>query len=177
MIQEESSSKGYQRTGSHVQIRLAKLRFFSFPHNFWPWSFVAGESFGEPPIFIDEPYPSTAIAIEDSVVLKIKKEKFVELLDEYPGIQKKIIILFANRIYNKAITAREIINNTPETRILSFLNSFKKKTGNEDEEIEIPYTRQEIANFTGLRVETVIRTLNKMKQSNRVKIINRKLIF
>jgi len=172
----------YEGEFSHFfyQLIVGKVKMFNTNYDgreFTQAEFVAGQSFGEPPIFIDEPYPSTAIAIEDSVVLKIKKEKFVELLDEYPGIQKKIIILFANRIYNKAITAREIINNTPETRILSFLNSFKKKTGNEDEEIEIPYTRQEIANFTGLRVETVIRTLNKMKQSNRVKIINRKIIF
>jgi len=43
--------------------------------------------------------------------------------------------------------------------------------------MEIPYTRQEIANFTGLRVETVIRYLTKMKVGKIVEINNRKLIY
>lgn len=139
--------------------------------------FKQGESFGEPPLFIDEAYPSSAIATENSVILKISKEKLFEILDEYPTLQKKIIKLLARRIYNKTITAREIINSSPETRILAFLTSYKKKNNYENQEIEIPYTRQEIANYTGLRVETIIRTLSKMQTKKQVKIINRKLIF
>ena len=94
-----------------------------------------------------------------------------------PIYQKQMITLFAKRIYSKTITAREIINNTPESRIKSFLDDFKKKSNKETEKIEIPYTRQEIANYTGLRVETVIRTLSKMKAKKIVQIVNRKLIY
>lgn len=139
--------------------------------------FKTGHSFGEPPLFIDETYPSTAVACQDSIILKLAKEKFLEILDEYPVFQKQMIILFAKRIYSKATTAREIINNTPETRIMGFLNNYKKKSNWENEKVEIPYTRQEIANYTGLRVETVIRTLAKMKTKKVVQIVNRKLIY
>ena len=68
-----------------------------------------------------------------------------------------------------------MINTSPEVRILAVLNGYKKRKYEIDNMIEIPYTRQEIANFTGLRVETVIRTLNKMKLNGIVKITNRKL--
>jgi len=139
--------------------------------------FKTGRSFGEPPMFIDEAYPSTAVACQDSIILKLSKEKFLEILDEYPVYQKQMITLFAKRIYSKATTAREIINNTPETRIIGFLNDYKKKNNKENENIEIPYTRQEIANYTGLRVETVIRTLTKMKSKKIVLIVERKLIY
>lgn len=139
--------------------------------------FKAGRSFGEPPLFIDETYPSTAVASQDTVVLKLSKEKFMELLDEYPMLQKKMLALFAKRIFSKSKTAREIIYNTPETRIMGFLNDYKKKNNREHEKIEIPYTRQEIANYIGLRVETVIRTLSKMKSKKIVQIIERKLIY
>jgi CRP-like cAMP-binding protein len=139
--------------------------------------FKAGRSFGEPPLFIDENYPSTAVACQDSIILKLSKEKFLEILDEYPIFQKQMITLFAKRIYSKATTAREIINSTPETRIMGFLNDFKRKNNKENEKTEIPYTRQEIANYTGLRVETVIRTLAKMKTKNIVLIVERKLIY
>lgn len=139
--------------------------------------FKTGNSFGEPLLFIEELYPTTAVATENSVIIRLTKERFLEILDEYPAIQKKLICVLARRIYNKSITAKEIINNSPESRILAFLNAYKKKNLKENEKIEIPYTRQEIANYTGLRVETVIRTLTKMKANNTVNIIERKLIY
>jgi CRP/FNR family transcriptional regulator len=139
--------------------------------------FKAGHSFGEPPLFIDEIYPTSAVACEDTIILKLAKEKFLEVLDEYPVFQKKMITLLSKRLYSKSTTLREIVNNSPETRIIGFLNDYKKKTGKEDDKIEIPYTRQEIANYTGLRVETVIRTLAKMKTRKIVQIVERKLIY
>lgn len=139
--------------------------------------FKSGHSFGEPPLFIDENYPSTAMAIKNSIILKLSKEKFLEILDEYPVFEKQMLYLFARRLYSKATTAREIINNTPEKRILGFLNDYKKKNNKQNEEIIIPYTRQEIANYTGLRVETVIRTLAKMNTKKIIKIVERKLIY
>ncbi|MBK8604199.1 MAG: winged helix-turn-helix domain-containing protein [Saprospiraceae bacterium] len=39
----------------------------------------------------------------------------------------------------------------------------------------VPYTRQQIANITGLRVETVIRTIIKLSGDNKLKIVNRKI--
>ncbi len=139
--------------------------------------FKTGHSFGEPPLFIDEIYPTSAVACEDSIILKLAKEKFLEVLDEYPVFQKKMITLLSKRLYSKSTTLREIVNNSPETRIIGFLNDYKKKNGKEDDKIEIPYTRQEIANYTGLRVETVIRTLAKMKTRKIVQIVERKLIY
>ncbi|MBS1645880.1 MAG: Crp/Fnr family transcriptional regulator [Bacteroidetes bacterium] len=172
------------REGEHAhffyQIISGRVKVFNTNYDgkeFTQAEFVNGESFGEPPLFINETYPTTAMTVEDTVILKIKKEKFIELLDEYPSLQKKTIALFAKRIYNKSVTAREVINSTPEARILAFLHAYKKKHANENQEVKISYTRQEIANFTGLRVETVIRTLNKMKQKNKIKIVDRKVIF
>ena len=82
----------------------------------------------------------------------------------------------AQRIHNKANTSKEIINQKPEFRVLAFLNTFKKKSG-VAEKILIPYTRQEIANFTGLRVETVIRVFTKMNNCNKVEIIHHKIYY
>ncbi len=137
--------------------------------------FCEGQSFGEPPIFIDEKYPSTAVAFQDCKIIKLSKEKFLKILDEYPAIQKQFLKLLAQRIHNKAKTSKDIINQKPEFRIVAFLNAHKKSTVNNKEVVQ--FTRQEIANFTGLRVETVIRTLNKMKADKKIDIINHKIYF
>lgn len=139
--------------------------------------FKAGSSFGEPVLFLDEKYPCTVIAKVDTIIIKIVKEKYFKILEDYPELQYDLINVFARRLYNNATTAREVINNNPETRILGFLNAYKKTLAANKHAIEIPFTRQEIANFTGLRVETVIRTLAKMKSKSVVKIIERKLIY
>jgi len=70
-----------------------------------------------------------------------------------------------------------MMNQKTEHRIISFLEDFKTKNGHHIEKIFIPFTRQEIADFTGLRVETVIRSLLKLKNKNIVEITNRKLYY
>ena len=137
--------------------------------------FCEGQSFGEPPIFIDEKYPATAVAFQDCKIIKLAKDKFLKILDEYPSIQKQFLRLLAQRIHSKTKTSKDIINQKPEFRIVAFLNANKKYTSDKKE--VVPFTRQEIANFTGLRVETVIRTLSKMKADKKIDIINHKIYF
>jgi CRP-like cAMP-binding protein len=139
--------------------------------------FGRGNSFGEPPLLIEESYPSTAVTIQDSTIIKLSKDKFLKILDEYPSIQKSFLGLLATRIHAKSNSTKEIINQKPEFRIIAFLNTFKKNAENKNGKILIPYTRQEIANFTGLRVETVIRALGKMNTCNKVEIINHQIFY
>lgn len=137
--------------------------------------FNEGQSFGEPPLLIDEKYPSSAVAFCDSKIIKLSKDKFLKILDENPMVLRECLELLAKRIHNKAKTSKDIINQKPEFRILAFLNSHKK--GKDCQRELVPFTRQEIANFTGLRVETVIRTFTKMKAAKKIEIINHKLYY
>lgn len=138
--------------------------------------FSNGQSFGEPPLFIDETYPATALAFQESKIIKLSKDKFLKIIDEYPQIQKKFLKTLASRIHSKANTAKDIINQKPEFRVLSFLNSIKKTSETNQKEL-VPFTRQEIANFTGLRVETVIRVFSKLKTCKKVDIIKHKIYY
>jgi CRP/FNR family transcriptional regulator len=139
--------------------------------------FHDGESFGEPPLFVNESYPAAAIAISDSTIFKLSKSTFFKILQEYPNIHHAFTTLFARRVLMKSKLLRDIINHTPEERIISFLYAYKVKTNSIAAKVQIPYTRQEIANFTGLRVETVIRTLKRLEEVQKVSIKFRKLYF
>lgn len=137
--------------------------------------FTNGQSFGEPPLLIDEKYPASAVTYCDSKIIKLSKDKFFKILDENPSLERQLLQLLARRIHTKAKTSKDIINQKPEFRILAFLNAHKSGSGNVRE--LVPFTRQEIANFTGLRVETVIRTFAKMKTTNKIEIINHKIYY
>jgi len=140
--------------------------------------FEKGNSFGEPPLFIEQPYPASAIAQTDCVLLKLSKTNFIAFLQENPDIQIKILKVFAWKIYNKIVFSKNIINHKPEYRIKYFLDNLKKQNNvTACQKMRIPYTRQEIADFTGLRVETVIRTISLMNKVKKIEIIDHKLFY
>ncbi|MNK71851.1 cAMP-activated global transcriptional regulator CRP [compost metagenome] len=140
--------------------------------------FNKGNSFGEPPLFIGQPYPASAIAQTDCIILKLSKNNFFSFLEENPEMQFKILKLFAWKIYNKIVFSKNIVNHKPEYRIQYFLDNLKKQSNIATSiKMKIPYTRQEIADFTGLRVETVIRTLSIMSKNKKIEIIDHKLFY
>ena len=140
--------------------------------------FEKGNSFGEPPLFIEQPYPASALAQTDCILLKLSKTNFFAFLQENPDIQSKILKVFAWKIYNKIVFSKNIINQKPEYRIKYFLDNLKKQHNlTPCQKMRIPYTRQEIADFTGLRVETVIRTISLMNKGNKIEIVDHKLFY
>ncbi len=137
--------------------------------------FYDEESFGEPPLLINERYPATATALQNSKIIKLSKDNFFQILDEHPSIQKKFLELMARRIHEKTMIHKSIINQGPKFRVIRFLDFHKKKNAGARE--LIPFTRQEIADFTGLRVETVIRVVSKLNKERKLDIIDHKIYY
>jgi len=137
--------------------------------------FTAGRSFGEPPLFINEPYPANAIAISAGVVAQIKKSLFDEMLYKYPEVSVEINRSLARRLYYKAIMAPELSSQNPEKRLLKLLHYLKEQTGTKTDFFLVELSRQQLADLTGLRVETVIRTIKHLEKQGYLKIIEGKI--
>ncbi|QOG02612.1 Crp/Fnr family transcriptional regulator [Flavobacterium sp. MDT1-60] len=139
--------------------------------------FYAAQSFGEPPLFLNQNYPANAITVDDSEILLLPKNNFLKLLEENPSISLKIIENLAQRLYYKSVMAAEMSTQEPEHRVLKLIDhgivyfNFKKDTNG----YLINFTRQQIGDLTGLRVETVIRTIKSLEKKGLLKIINRKV--
>lgn len=139
--------------------------------------FYNGQSFGEPPLFLNQKYPANAIAVENTEIFILPKENFMKLLEENPKVSIKIIENLAQRLYYKSVIAAEISTHEPEHRVLklidhgiNYFNFQKDKNG-----YLINFTRQQIGDLTGLRVETVIRAIKALEKKGELKIINRKV--
>lgn len=139
--------------------------------------FYKEQSFGEPPLFLNQNYPANAIAVEDAEILLLPKDNFMKLLQENATVSIKIIENLAQRLYYKSVMAAEMSTQEPEHRILKLIDhgiayfNFKK----EENGYLINFTRQQIGDLTGLRVETVIRTIKALEKKGVLKIINRKV--
>jgi CRP-like cAMP-binding protein len=137
--------------------------------------FNAGESFGEPPLFTGNPYPGSAVTIGESVLWKLAKASFIQLLQDNFELHLAFTSTLCQRLYYKATLMKEISSHTPEHRIITLIDLLKERNAAGPEPFEVPYTRQQLADMTGLRVETVIRTIKNLEKQGELKIMNRKV--
>ncbi|MCB0628447.1 MAG: Crp/Fnr family transcriptional regulator [Lewinella sp.] len=136
--------------------------------------FQPGQSFGEPAILGGFPFPANAEAIEDTRLICLEKNRFIEMLRAQPAICIELLRVISRRLQFKAMIAKEIGGHEAEHRILTLLHYLKAKAEAKGE-FRIDITRQTIASLVGLRTETVIRAIKEMKKKGAIKVHNRKM--
>ena len=130
-----------------------------------------GESFGEMPLFDGEPFAATAIAETDSVIIRLHSVSFHQLLMERPDIHFAFSKMMSQRLRYKFLLLKELSKHDPENSIVSLLNYMKQTKKNICAKCnKVNLTRQQIANMTGLRVETVIRTIRHLHDKGKLLI-------
>lgn len=135
-----------------------------------------GESFGELPLFDDSPYADTAIADEDSIVIRLHKPTFLELIKENSDINFAFTKLLSKRLRFKFSIIKSFASHCPENRIATLLNYLKSENKNFCSDCnQLKLTRQQIADMTCLRVETVIRTMRNMHNKGELVIAKGKV--
>lgn len=130
-----------------------------------------GECFGEMPLFDNGPYAATAIADEDSVILRLHKPTFLQLIKDNSEIHFSFSHLMAKRVRFKFLLLKSLALHAPEARISTLIAYLKSENKNFCPKCnQLKLTRQQIADMTGLRVETVIRAMRHMHEKGELVI-------
>ncbi len=130
-----------------------------------------GECFGEFPLFDDEPLAASAIADTNSVIIRLHRSSFQQLLKESPDLHFEFTRLLTQRLRFKFLILKELANHNPGNSISTLLQYFKQTQKNICTKCNrLKLTRQQIADMTGLRVETVIRTMKTMQLKGELQI-------
>jgi CRP-like cAMP-binding protein len=136
-----------------------------------------GECFGELPLFDDGLYAASAIAVEEVVLIRLRKNTFLQLIKEHNEIHFAFTKLLAKRVRFKFLLLKSIAYHAPEVRISTLLSYLKKEHKNFCANCnQLKLTRQQIADMTGLRVETVIRSMRNMHDKGDI-VIERGKVF
>ncbi len=136
-----------------------------------------GECFGELPLFDDGLYAASAIAEEEVVLIRLRKNTFLQLIKEHNEIHFAFTKLLAKRVRFKFLLLKSIAYHAPEVRISTLLSYLKKEHKNFCANCkQLKLTRQQIADMTGLRVETVIRSMRSMHDKGDI-VIERGKVF
>ncbi|WFB68879.1 Crp/Fnr family transcriptional regulator [Chryseobacterium sp. WX] len=175
VFQEGTAAKYY------FQIRqgTVKLNTFledgkEFVHGFPFYGHCIGESY----LFTDHHYAINAIAVTHCEIIKISKTKVLEILLEKPELILEINKYMADRMHFRFMISSFLAISDPIVKLMKLFDHIKKYFGfQEPYSFLVPYTRQQIATLTGLRVETVIRYVKKMEEQKMVKIESTKIYY
>lgn len=111
-----------------------------------------------------EIYAFTAEAVTKVALRRHKRAAFERLIDEEPGFARSVL----RQTSDELCAAQEQIlllgRKCAAEKVASFLLLIADRQGSEAEEVEVPMTRSDIADYLGLTIETVSRTLTKLKQ-------------
>lgn len=131
--------------------------------------------FGEPAVLLEKPFPGNVVVISESAeILRINRENLLKYLLDHPEWCLEFAKSIAEKNILKSNSLKNLIFLNPEDRILKQLNEYK---GEKKEEIMINLTRKELSYMTGLRIETIIRTIKKMEKDGKLKIVNGKVFY
>ena len=76
----------------------------------------------------------------------------------------------------KTLTLTAVMGKDPREMVLFTLDRVKRLVLAEGENL-IPFTRQEMANFLGVRVETIIRTVKELEEEGVLRIEKGKIYY
>ncbi len=165
----------------YFQIKTGKVMLVNYGsegQEFIQGIFTNGQSFGEPPLICNQIYGISAVTIEPTVIYKLRKEKLIKLLKDNFDIHLHFTRILSERLIYKSMMSKEMANNTSESRIMRLVEHYRDLPGSVDgKTMHIPLTRQQIAGLTGLRVETVIRTIKKLEEKGILELDSHKIII
>lgn len=137
-----------------------------------------GESFGEFALIDDSPYVASVVADSDCVIIRLPRPAFLAILIKNPELHLRFTSLLAQRVRFQFRLAGALAHHSP-TQILEYLISYYQETG---EHFcvnchQLLLTRQQLANMTGMRVETVIRTIKLMEKNDKLVVAKGKVFL
>ncbi|SER19144.1 Crp/Fnr family transcriptional regulator [Pedobacter rhizosphaerae] len=135
--------------------------------------FKSGEYFGEPALLIGKPYLAYTIANKPSEIIPVGKSDFFELLKTDADFSMQLIQVLSKRLFYKSMMLEELANEKAEHRLLTIVKYLTEDL-NEGDALKV--TRQELADMTGLRVETVIRGIKQLAAKELILLKRGKII-
>lgn len=130
---------------------------------------LPGDTFGGVALLSPQAgYPATAHAEEDSTAMAWDTEGLRDLMADEPTISMNVMSLMHGTISELQKRQKALVEDRVEQRIARILLKLASQSGTKTDEgilINIPITRQDIAEMSGTTLFTVSRTLNEWNRA------------
>lgn len=126
--------------------------------------FGAGDPLGALAVYEDRPYPASAVALEDTLCLLIRKQDFYALLEAHPSLVRSLLLGMTRRLVELTNRLAELTGGRVEPRIARLFLKLADQMGRpvpDGLSIPLHLSRQELADLTGTTIETCIRIMSR----------------
>jgi CRP/FNR family transcriptional regulator len=172
-LQQDSALNLYNITEGNVKIYQlmddGRIQIIGF---LYPGDFFGSYKNGK--------YNYSADAIGNVKVCVFEQNKLDEYLENNVKLTKELLHQTSHELTLAEDKIRVLGKLDATERLSRFilnLSEQRKRIGWQNNPISLPMTRQDIADYLGLTVETVSREITKLKSSNIIKIISSKQIY
>lgn len=132
----------------------------------------AGNTIAEIPVFDGGSYPASALAVEASDVIFLKKEDFRALCLQHPEVALKVLKVVGKRLRGLVGIIEELSFTTVRQRLIVYLLRLAGKAAGAKNAVELalPVSHQELAAELGTVRELVSRNLSRLQAEGLIKI-------
>jgi CRP/FNR family nitrogen fixation transcriptional regulator len=136
--------------------------------------FLPDETFG---IELSDEYSATAEAVGDVVALRCPRLCISHLTEGDPDISQKRLAMFSKSLAAAERHVAMLGHQSAKERVASFFMALEmeRRTDNQHT-LDLPLSRQDIADYLGLTIETTCRALSELKRQNIITTPSRRRI-
>ena len=172
-LQQEISTNLYNITEGNVKIYHllsdGRVQIIGF---LYPGDFFGSYKLGK--------YNYSAEAIADVKLCVFKQEVLDKYLEKNMNLAKELLHMISHELtlaQDRIGVLGKMNANERMAKFILNISNQRARIGWQDNPISLPMTRQDIADYLGLTLETVSREITKLKTTNIIKVMNSKQFF
>ena len=128
--------------------------------------YLPGDAFG---LETDDEHSGSAEAISDSQLLLVRRATLFKVAERDASVAKSLWSLASTEMRRSQQHALLLIKSAQE-RLASFILDMAKRLSSKNE-VDLPMSRQDIADHLGLTIETVSRTFTQLAESSVIQFL------
>ena len=129
-----------------------------------------GDSFNDVPVFDGGPNPATAVALEETLIWGIPKDRLLELVRNNPKVAENVLRVFSQRLRQLVALVEDLAFRHVTARLAKMLLEHEP-------EGERRLTQQEMAALVGTAREMVGRGLKALEALGAIKIDRKRIVI
>ncbi len=171
--------EGEQGNGFYIvntgKIKVFKLSFEGkeqILHIYGP-----GHTFGEVPVFEGKSFPASAMAIENSSILFLPRDAFVDLITTTPALSMNMLADLSKRLRAFTIQIENLSLKEVPARLAAYILTLytEQKSSqisglNNEQMVTLPISKAQLANLIGTTPETISRIFKKMADAQLIAV-------
>lgn len=135
-----------------------------------------GDLFGESALLDASHRLSTAVALSDGIMLALDRPALRDVIERYPSLSQRILAQLVRRLRDAEDQIEVLMLRDTQSKVVSALLKMAQARGAVSEgSVDLPLSPVELSSRVGLDVETVKRTVQRLRDQQYLRIVGERV--